>query len=49
MTKEHVPQTAKTKQIIVMVLWLMTPTAAFSGISYGLGEAALRRVATPAN
>ena len=29
-------------QLVVFFLWLMLPTAVLSGISYGLGEAALR-------
>jgi hypothetical protein len=36
-------------QIVVVVLWIMMPTAAFGGIGYGLGEAARRRIAMHAN
>jgi hypothetical protein len=36
-------------QIVVAVLWLMTPVAAISGVVYGLGEAVHRQTATAAD
>jgi|KBSSwiStaDraftv2_1062776.scaffolds.fasta_scaffold199717_3 cation transport ATPase len=40
------PQLVLTEgQLVVVVLWLMTPTAAIGGVSYGLSEAAHREAA----